>query len=53
MGKKNLTVLEIENSITSTILLQPSWFYSNIKYLWDAYFDQVSSWLGKNCESFT
>ena len=50
--KKNWTVLEIENCIISASLLQPSWFYSNFKYSWGGYFDQVSYWLGKNYEFF-
>ena len=51
--KKNWTVPRIENRITFPILLQSSWFSSKIKYSWDGYFDQVSNWLGKNCEFFT
>ena len=45
---KNETLLKIEDSVTSTILIKTNWFFSNLKYLWDGYFDKVSYGLIRN-----
>ena len=50
---KNETLSKIENSVTSTILIQSNWFSSNLKYMWDDYFDKVSYGLIKNYGCYT
>ena len=50
---KNETLSKMENSVTSTILIQSSWFSSNLKYPWDDYFDKVSYGLTKNYGCYT
>ena len=50
---KNETLSKIENSVTSTILIQSNWSFSNLKYLWDGYFDKVSYGLIKNYRCYT
>ena len=39
---KNETLSKIEDSVTSTISFQSNWFSSNLKYMWNGYFDKVS-----------
>ena len=50
---KNETLSKIENSAKSTILIRSSWFSSNIKYIWDGYFDGDSYELTKNYGCYT
>ena len=39
--QKKSDTSEIENGLTSTILIKSSWFNSKIKYPWNSYFDKV------------
>ena len=50
---KNETLSKIENSVLSTILIQSSWFFSNIKYPGDGYFDKLSYGFTKNHVCYT
>ena len=49
---KNRRVPEILCNIKSTILMQSSWYFSNMNYSWGCHFDKVSLGWRQNCGFF-